>query len=243
VERKLSDKHIFKYTSYDIGEIIITSQLLKFNSPNFFNDPFDCITDLLYFDFENIGNDVLQDWNKMKSKCDFPEISTNIKEKAYRNLTERKINESSICCFSLNMKNTVMWSHYANNHNGICLIFDRSCNEPFADFSLERFSRNKVDYDNYVPINYLKSKREGIERLFFTKSADWEYEKEYRYVLKEKYGFVKFNKQFLKGIIFGLNVNVENIERLKKLCLKSNYEDLLFGHFKKEKLNMKLYEL
>ena len=73
---------IFKYCSYDIGELIISSQLLKFNNPKSFNDPFDCDINLLKFDFsersEHVINEIeilktnlLKEWGSgMESKID-----------------------------------------------------------------------------------------------------------------------------------------------------------------------------
>ncbi|NOQ28097.1 MAG: DUF2971 domain-containing protein [Bacteroidales bacterium] len=243
MKNKLAESYIYKYTSYDIGELIICSQLLKFNSSQFFNDPFDSDIDLLYFDFNQIGEDVEADLQKLRTRADIDNIPIDILTKAYKNTQKRKVNASSICCFSKSFKNTVMWAHYSDNHNGVCFIFDRDCKEPFSNFKLDRFSYGEVDYNNYSAINYLTSKFEGMKKIYFTKSADWAYEEEYRYVLKEKRGYIKFNKEYLKGIIFGLNVKEENILRIKSVCEKNKYSNLLFGQFKKKNLKMELFEI
>ena len=41
--------------------------------------------------------------------------------KIFKNQYEEDI---GICCFSFNPKSILMWSHYTNNHKGVCLKFD-----------------------------------------------------------------------------------------------------------------------
>lgn len=161
-------------------------------------------------------------------------------EEIYRSNQINKIQRSSICCFSTIYNSTTMWSHYADNHKGICLIFDPFVKDPFKDFNSERFTEGTVDYNNYTPINYLKSKREGIKKLFLTKSNDWKHEDEFRYIIFEDYGFFSFKKEFLKGVIFGLRVKEEDIYRFINICDKKGYTGLLFGRFTKEKLHLDL---
>ena len=244
----LKGTEIFKYCSYDVGELIVSGQILKFSNPSAFNDPFDCDINLLEFDFsecsqevktemENIKQNLSKKWGIDLHKA-IDSIPKDKIEEIYKKSQMVKINKSSICCFSTNCQSKTMWSHYADNHKGLCLIFDQTNDNPFLDYSLERFTHGHVNYDNSTTINYLKSKREGIIKLFLTKSTDWKYEGEFRYIVFEDYGFFRFREEFLKGVIFGLKVDENDIYRFIKICKKKGLNDLIFGRFTKNKLDM-----
>ncbi|MCP4553293.1 MAG: DUF2971 domain-containing protein [Bacteroidetes bacterium] len=242
------DRKIYKYCSYDAGELIVSGQLLKFSNTSSFNDPFDCDINLLEFDFDDCGQEVIDDMEKIKqdiSKSWRADMSKTIDsipkaklEESYRNSQINKIQRSSICCFSRIYNSTTMWSHYADNHKGICLIFDPFVKDPFKDYNSDRFTEGSVDYDNYTPVNYLKSKLDGIRKLFLTKSIDWKPEEEVRYIIFEDYGFFSFKKEFLTGVIFGLEVEKKDIDRFINICDKKGYTGLIFGRFIKEKLQL-----
>jgi hypothetical protein len=64
--------------------------------------------------------------------------------------TENKIYEGfsktlRVCCFSKNRDEILMWSHYADDHRGLCLEFE--CSEEFA-----RTTLMQIEYKNEVPI-------------------------------------------------------------------------------------------
>jgi len=244
------DGKIYKYCSYDFGELIVSGQVLKFSNPLSFNDPFDCDINLLEFDFDECNQEISDDMEKIKQGLSktwgtdmintIDSISKAKLEEIYKNSQLNKIQRSSICCFSRIYNSTTMWSHYADNHKGVCLVFDPFVENPFKDFKSDRFTEGTVDYDNYKPVNYLKSKRDGIKKLFLTKSKDWKHEEEFRYIIFEDYGFFSFEGNFLKGVIFGLRVNDKDINRFMNICDKKGYTGLLFGKFTKVKLHLDL---
>jgi hypothetical protein len=244
------NKKIFKYCSYDVGELIISGQILKFSNPSAFNDPFDCDIELLEFNFDDCSQEIRDDMLKVKQKIsetigtDVSKVIDNIPknelERIYRNSQIEKINKSSICCFSTIHNSATMWSHYSDKHMGLCLVFDPSTKEPFHGFGSEEFSEGTVNYDNYSTTNYLKSKKDGFKKLFLTKSKDWKYEHEYRYIIFENYGFFNFRKEFFKGVIFGVRVDENKIQRLVDICEKVGYKDLIFCRLKKNKLQLDL---
>lgn len=57
---------IYKFCSFEIAELIVSSRMLKFNNPKNFNDPFDCNIDLLQFDFSDCCDEVLFDIEESK---------------------------------------------------------------------------------------------------------------------------------------------------------------------------------
>lgn len=257
---KFEETYIYKYCSLEVGELIISSQLLKFNNPSFFNDPFDCDINLLEFDFSDCCDEVLDDIEKSKVIAfeEFSGIPEHILEKSYnetmsKSFIERnykeiqidKIEKSSISCFSLNPSNMTMWSHYADKHKGVCLVFDVGIDCFLEDESLwNRINMNMVRYDDLKPVNYLKSKQEGINNLFFLKSKEWAYEEEWRiFILEENLRYLKFKKTFLKGVIFGANVKDVEISKFQKTISFSGFKHLSLARLRKENLKLGLEDI
>ena len=83
-----------------------------------------------------------------------------------------------IICFTDNWHSPVMWAHYAEKHNGLCLGFDLSDDKGFVQ---------KVRYRPHRLRNLLDSSKrlDGvdnaiIEEMLTTKYKGWSYEQEYR---------------------------------------------------------------
>ncbi len=69
-------------------------------------------------------------------------------------------------------KNILMWSHYAQNHEGFAIGFD--ANHSYFDLGV-----TEVEYSDQRPyLNPLQSEQDAS--LFYTKSTDWAYEQEIR---------------------------------------------------------------
>ncbi len=245
-----SDSDIYKFSSLEIGESIVAGKLLKFNNPEFFNDPFDCDINLLEFDFNDRSIEIDNDLKNVKTILEkefgqetevlMKQISESEIKEFYKQSQLKKISKTAICCFSTSFENTIMWSHYSDNHKGICLNFDLSIPEPFIDYPSERFGKGLVDYDDYSPINYLKSKKKALRKLLYTKSNDWKYENEYRFFIQEEHGLFRFDNEFLKGVIFGIRVLPDEIERFKKVCVNHGFSKIYFKKLIKDKLSIRI---
>lgn len=229
--------------SFDIAKKVLYEQKLKFNNPSFFNDPFDCDINLISFELKNLSSDVEREIKQLKSKYEKHSISDQQLLEAYKFAQVNKLNNASICCFSLNCKNTVMWSHYGDNHKGIALIFDQSLNDCFEDLESKRISFFPVSYTQKSRTNYLENKKKAIQQLFATKSADWKYESEYRLVTLKNQEFFKFRKQYLTGAIFGCRVDAVKRDAFIEYCKHHGYENLKFGYFEKTNLKIELREM
>jgi len=90
-----------------------------------------------------------------------------------------------IICFSKEIKDPVLWSHYTNIHRGIAFAVNMDVN-PHLISNLQ-----KVDYDKppvVIPIQLFKQmteiqKLEMIKDLHKQKSSSWRYEQEFRLVM------------------------------------------------------------
>jgi|GEM_PF-1182278 len=249
----MENREIFKYCPYKNGLEILSSQSLKFTNPMEFNDPFEFDINLLKFDFNDLEPDIKKDYESIKNnyvqqygqgiETFIESIPKHKLEESYKKSQLDKISRSSVCCFSKEKKNIVLWAHYADQHNGVCLIFDVLSTEPFHNHANYVISQGPVIYEsygNYQPSNYLKDKLVGISKLLFTKSKDWEYENEYRYQMLDNGGFIRFNNAFLKGIIFGLRVSDIDKTNFISAAEQMGYLELNYFHVEKKQLKLEI---
>ncbi len=81
-------------------------------------------------------------------------------------------------CFSKNWKNPVQWSHYADNHRGICLGFDIHDNLlQEVDYVTERVECTLADIQKSSD---KETHKNLIHVMMTTKYVDWRYEQEVR---------------------------------------------------------------
>jgi len=100
-----------------------------------------------------------------------------------------QIAKRRIYCLTPFPDSTLMWSHYAANHSGICLEFD-------VDNPLFRNAR-PVRYRSTYPEWALHDIEENILELVLTKSMDWAYEREFRLIASQLTGPLKLHGDFL----------------------------------------------
>lgn len=102
-----------------------------------------------------------------------------------------------VSCFSEKNDDILMWAHYANKHQGICLVFSTA----------SKF------FDGLVPVKYVpkrpamsvlpKSNPDRVIELMSTKLNHWAYEEEWRLFRRFKNRTYKYPKSALKQVIFG----------------------------------------
>lgn len=192
--------------------------------PSSFNDPFDCYKHLLKF--EPTEDDIIDFCIRNHKEGEIPlekQIAFLIQHperliEAQLKSMDDNINGQGICCFAENFQNTLMWSHYAANHAGICLVFD-----PHKDTSLFMV---KVRYtDEFVPRNYYENNRIGALIMLSTKSSDWSYEQEYRSISATP-GSNPFKREMLTEVIFGCKTKQEEIFSVMNIIETAGYQDV-----------------
>lgn len=127
-------------------------------------------------------------------------------EEYYKELNKIR-DQYGIVCFTKNKpeSNMVMWAHYADNYHGFCGKYVLSnpsdlCSEQRRDKKLYNLLLNmgKVRYRNKtisvdcrkllkIPVQKLSSSsyiKKYLKQILFTKNIQWNYEREYRLVLK-----------------------------------------------------------
>src|SRR6266446_10364667 len=142
IPKSTPPKQLFKYRVInDYTEKIFTKQELYFAAPKDFNDPFDCAFHLPCQGDgarEVIASVAFQaarrtrpQWTLEKAFEEAEKAATTIvtkhHEEASRQLSKslaRDYNDRvGILSLTATANNTLMWTHYADNHKGICLEF------------------------------------------------------------------------------------------------------------------------
>jgi len=102
-------------------------------------------------------------------------------------------------------KNSLMWSHYTDNHKGICVEYSESIVQKLSDH--EKFLlQGEVNYSDSPPdIDILEDHKSQIDKMTLNKQSEWEYEKEYRVILLSdiETDFIKISPDDIKAIYIG----------------------------------------
>ena len=254
---------LYKYMSAEsFKEYIIKGPTIRFTPSKEFNDPFECLPALGreenedeleygvrycidHFCREHIEFDASQ----------FDPYIFETKEKIFDKLCTyfhdqfcELRNKYGIFCCSKNNRNILMWSHYANDHKGVAIVFDSS---RFRAINGERILFRKVKYKSKRPhISIVNIEERDI---FFTKSSSWKYEEEYRSIadlytpeelglktIDDMQGVCVIQKKSISGIIFGCKFK-GNIKSLRESLIKQDgFEHLKFYKAEMDKLEYKL---
>lgn len=190
--------------------------------PESLNDPFDCQVDIhkSWARATSSATGRQKDW--LQSGLDNPE---------FLKFAANKLSAVGICSFSLDLcehtSASVQWSHYADEHRGVCLLYRFP--ESFINAPVNKvIGVDKVIYkDNHLTnwlINDAPTEQNKFlvglaTNYFLTKSPAWKYEKEVRLVRQEP-GFLNIPWGFLEQVCFGLNTPQTDIELVKKMAIE-----------------------
>ena len=221
-------KYLYKYFPInEYTESIFVKNEVFFTSPLQFNDPFDSRLNRVFK-----GSQIAKKLFIRKELKQLPSCSNEQRREILNNpmkiiefeenlqkLGDDFRNQMGVFCLSAKKDNILMWSHYAQQHQGFCLEFD-----PKYGF----FQRSHpIIYDTKLPtFNILKYKGTKDEKLalansLLTKSEDWEYEQEWRVINLPEHGgpgVHKLHKESLTGIIFGFRINEEDRKQIILWC-------------------------
>lgn len=188
---------------------------LYFAKPDTLNDPFDCNIDLKKVltraELSAIGDRK----SFLKSLLDDPQFFKNWKT-IFDNI--------GVCSFSRVNADRLLWSHYADEHRGVCLEYEfrASCflNPEFdltAAGNVEYLTEPLTEWLKNAPIE-MDSFVEGlIHKYLKTKSPAWEYEKEAR-IIRSNHGSFQLGDNFLRQVYFGLQTSQSDIDLVTKLA-------------------------
>jgi hypothetical protein len=185
---------LFHYQRYNGEHLKATLQnrLIRFAPPGEFNDPWDC-KPLFHVPEDEEGVRELVAFMYHASERRTPNFDRDERrsraEHYHRNpgALRKDLAEGSaemwaqmnrryrLYCLSTKPDCSLMWAHYADHHRGVCLEF----NVRTRDICSATQVNYSVDYPRY-------SLSDGNDLSpFYSKSADWAYEEEYRLVAQE----------------------------------------------------------
>lgn len=242
---------VYKYL--DLSKLHNRNSLLEdylwFSDPTAFNDPFDCKA---WFAFHLLAEDesLCRDYYEYHIPLKNPNFS-NVQKKAlidhsvngmlskksnidfFKNLEKNiakerieDIKQFGIFCTCMLNNNILLWSHYANNHTGVCLGLK-------ADKLLEKYYNNgemgagEVKYDKFPVIAPIHSRDENaitatFQQFFLTKAPFWNYELEYRFLDYPCTNRKKIIGDLLESIYMGCDISSSDEIFIKEICRKSD---------------------
>lgn len=223
----MNDYCCFKYRTINkyLLDSLVKSQLF-FAPRGQLNDPFDSNIDILRAVDQLIKIDVNSElFEKFRSDEDV------------LNRFNKNVDPLGICSFSLISNETLMWSHYADDHKGICLRYDFP--ESFLNNEDEILGVSRVSYEPNAISSWLSDNIELFEAdhkkfiinllmtLLTSKAPSWSYEKEAR-IIRPSTGLYKIPRATLTHIIFGLQTT-EADETLIRSIADKYYGSVKFG--------------
>jgi len=233
IKQEKYPKKVYKFREIYQAVEIITSQEFYFANPAKFNDPFDCSLDnVVNYSRADVQNyisslpnleqsDIVNIWDHYNNNATFfNALIDKVKETA--------INKRGVLALGKSIKPILLWSHYAQNHEGVAIELDLSKDPEFF-----LMPRNIKYVKNYTPLNYLSDQKTTIDDTLGLKSEVWKYEEEFR-VYKNQSGAVKIKPEAITGIYFGLKSSQADIDTIKKLCINGVLNHVQF--FKAERV-------
>jgi hypothetical protein len=174
---------LYKYLEIkDFLPKILSGESLRFSCPFDFNDPFESSA---CYQIENSKAGKLFINKHVKQKYSNPSqrimAAQQIKNRFVAPCPPDEsfnsiIKQVGVCCLSEVRDSVLMWSHYANEHKGICIGFDTSKSMFQLAFQIE--------YQDKFPIISRPSDSDNtlLKKYLLTKSLCWAYEKEWRII-------------------------------------------------------------
>ncbi len=148
-------------------------------------------------------------------------------EQQQRNAIAQKI---SICSFTENNKNNLMWSHYSKNHKGICVEYTAELFEYLSTLK-DYFVYSKVNYSEEPPIvKGLEDIKSKIEKIMFNKQSEWKYEKEHRIVFlsHKDIDYIPIDRKYIKSVYIGSRADQAVVGKILSVCIDTHI-DIFYG--------------
>ena len=234
-------------------DAVLTNSCIRFTQPAVLNDPFETLP--AFTDFRKTLKESLPEFSQLQREA-FNAFGTN-EEDVVNNVLDGLCDNAAklfseylgILSLSRCRDNILMWSHYADSHQGFVIGFD-SENDFFAPSKVKGIDglhdviysqkRSVLPFDGLVSCKPSEM-REWNERILFTKSEDWAYEQEMRILaLLEGADHKKtvenswdiclysFTPQAVKEIIVGCRASIETQKKLIQIWLTQYEEAKMF---------------
>lgn len=133
--------------------------------------------------------------------------------KALKQAFDASVSTCGVYSFAGDPRCILMWSHYANNHEGLCFQFERA-----RDVKCLAGAMPVTYSDDYPEADWVNSFSEDLSKVMLRKFTGWQYESESRIVQPNNAkSYLPFNPDALQGIILGCRVKEAIITKLQEL--------------------------
>ena len=120
-------------------------------------------------------------------------------EKELEAIHSQYMAKMGIYSFAGDPRSILMWSHYAKDHTGVCVQFERA--RDFATLS----GAIPVNYSpEYPEVNWIKDFKESLRKVLLRKYEGWFYEREYRIIHPgDAHTYLHFDPSAVVAVIIG----------------------------------------
>jgi hypothetical protein len=220
---------LYKYRKFDVTALkMLVGHETFYADPKSFNDPIDCnpafdfnisLKELIELCLETLamGNRVnatkrirdivyqSSEYGDYKTEVDARRFLIQLLVDDIGDTIKEQFGAMGVLSFAADWASPLMWSHYADDHKGICIEFDTT----------------EVTHSFLAPVNYDASRKVKLSDIFdwkvkgnnmaetnvfntyfYSKAADWSYENEWRDINLE--AGVTSGRYRVTGIYFGL---------------------------------------
>lgn len=236
-EDDIKDEDVIDLSQYDLKREISENKefkLYRYMPPNYFNIR-NIETQTIHLSPNGVMNDIFEGLPKFDSNTTYEQL--------------QKLNDLAyMLCMTETKDNTVMWSHYAQKHEGFCVEYDikRLKTDTYNTMEhlfpvtywdkcpvkrdMERLIQSHIDLKTSIDGNeeyFGEEELDNILPLFLIKGKAWKYEKEWRivYTKKQMYDIdkdelYKGNIKFecISGVYLGCRINPVIKENIIEIC-------------------------
>lgn len=253
---------LYKYRAFNDQSLsLLIDAELFCASPSILNDPYDS-----QIDIQNSLRGALE-WilgEEPKFPKSYEEALGLLESGKADAMCERAV-KSGICSFSTIPDNTLMWSHYADQHRGFCigmdpLLFgggelsthfpDNTMLQPvtYTDGNPMAHAVQAMNHSAYITVGPGRKKsnqppagsliRHASEAALYTKNLAWSYENEVRLIHRDGQKSVPIKRESIRQIIFGCRMPERNRSTLRNLAAFSGLSHVQFFELKKSETDL-----
>lgn len=200
VEKMDVPNKLYKYRAFDVNLLrLLCNDEVYYANPDRFNDPLDCQPTLkIDNDRDSLEKLCRAMSREQKDPIEYHRYMAsehgnfeNDAENYYKYLLAEDVRQSlfgefaqmGVLSLATNWDCPLMWSHYANNHHGICIEYD-STDAEFRNLAPVEYERGRSiktsDLISWKIKGCEKANQQVYETYFLSKSSHWNYEREWR---------------------------------------------------------------
>lgn len=209
-------RFVYKYRAVDEADLksvdrlrdILVRSRLWLSSPVDFNDPFDMagkiVASASVKERQERINEILKKHRvpfkeRERKRKSFMRKSVKALEMELESIYTKYTAKTGVYSFAGDARSILMWSHYAREHTGVCIQFERARDFGFFSGALS------VEYSSEYPeVDWIRDFQGSLSKVLLRKHQGWCYEREFRIVRPNNaHTYLRFDPQAVVGVILG----------------------------------------